>query len=908
MTAAQTVSDSRDGESLNVVERPPEDIIHEGQTFASFEALEEAVREFERATLQKYFKSEARTLVSAAKKGIKRAGDNGSFKYYSCLWLCVRGGKSFCRSRGERKSRTIRIGCPALIRTRISNCGRAFRVVQVIYGHNHGASPEVFHQLQTKQAGVKHDDPQKKSKYIKKKSRLKDNAQAQLRELLSTVTGEGNELSLEESVDKISQLYADDLTVAVDDTNQCVGLSLCTAQMRALWRDFPELLTIESSSYVESLDLANVVHFLVADAMGELRPVMFAILIKSESTLYEWLLQEFVRQHPTAPTCTQICLVGRPYTEFHFVEEIFPATQVLWDPSQSINTFRIRVAAKAVHLSEAGRRAATEHFQKLVFCRSAEMKRVLREDFAAALAVPEAVQACYDHEWEPNYALWNMSRHPYDDAQHEYVLKRMQKLRRYSRAIVQNAAANMYAVFTKIADLYSLLDDLYKGDLLYHIVKVNQSRYQPKTSVDEAEFKYKALVTEFAYMYLKGQFSIFERGLKLMECTRMVTFTRVGDREIKVSTSKDSCTCMAYKVLRLPCAHLLSFRIGSQLDLYSEDLVDERWKRNNIRVEGDADTLVRLPLAAIDSDTTEQQNSCEIKDVQDLEVQIIQEVDQPEATQGEQMSIEAPSGSEELSCGATDEQALPGDIQVNEVQEVVHGDQTPAEDGSPAQETPSSTAATDSRDQILPSSAGPSGHNKKASSTELKHQMDGRRPRHKDASGSALTRAPRQYRERRKKIEELCAELCAVGSGVWGSLFSLRMGVLRDILEAWQDGEEVCVQRVHYESASDGRLPQQLQSHEQTQHPVRDGNAGQLVAVLDTASSASVSSYVSDQQATRSGTPTVLRYNPIVQVKGSQQMYFVNSDDNSVQLVDNYPNQMYTIDAADDPGDDMLMQ
>lgn len=66
----------------------------------------------------------------------------------------------------------------------------------------------------------------------------------------------------------------------------------------------------------------------------------------------------------------------------------------------------------------------------------------------------------------------SVSRHPYDDAQHEYVLKRMQKLRRYSRAIVQNAAANMYAVFTKIADLYSLLDDLYKGDLLYHIVKV----------------------------------------------------------------------------------------------------------------------------------------------------------------------------------------------------------------------------------------------------------------------------------------------------------------------------------------------------------------------------------------------------------------------------------------------------
>lgn len=168
-------------------------------------------------------------------------------------------------------------------------------------------------------------------------SRLKDDAQTRLRELLSSVTGDGHELSLEESVDKISQLYgepslnrhyaekpneynqtarwlhcedpirfpidflflfcfpADDLTVAVDDTNQCVALAFCTDQMRVLWREFPELLTIESSSYIESLELANIVHFLVADAMGELRPVMFAVLLKSESNLYEWLLNEFVR-------------------------------------------------------------------------------------------------------------------------------------------------------------------------------------------------------------------------------------------------------------------------------------------------------------------------------------------------------------------------------------------------------------------------------------------------------------------------------------------------------------------------------------------------------------------------------------------------------------------------------------
>lgn len=95
----------------------PESIIFEGQKFKTFEELEEAVCRFEYLTYHKYFKAEARTLQSAMRKGIKRVEDNGKFKYYSCLWLCVRGGKPFCRSRGERKSKLV-----------LSSYGRHFQV------------------------------------------------------------------------------------------------------------------------------------------------------------------------------------------------------------------------------------------------------------------------------------------------------------------------------------------------------------------------------------------------------------------------------------------------------------------------------------------------------------------------------------------------------------------------------------------------------------------------------------------------------------------------------------------------------------------------------------------------------------------------------------------------------------
>lgn len=130
---------------------------------------------------------------------------------------------------------------------------------------------------------------------------------------------------------------------------------------------------------------------------------------------------------------------------------------------------------------------------------------MIKEEFTAVLSISEVVITHFEEVWEPKYRLWNMSTHPYDDSQHEYVLKRMLKLKRHIKTIMTNSAPTHYSIFTRLVELFEILDDLYYGDVLDKLMKVNQSRYQPKTAVDEAEFRYKGLITEFADMYLKGK-------------------------------------------------------------------------------------------------------------------------------------------------------------------------------------------------------------------------------------------------------------------------------------------------------------------------------------------------------------------------------------------------------------------
>lgn len=63
------------------------------------------------------------------------------------------------------------------------------------------------------------------------------------------------------------------------------------------------------------------------------------------------------------------------------------------------------------------------------------------------------------------------------------------------------------------------------------------------------------------------------------------------------------------------------------MDLYDERLVHDRWKRNNIRIHGDPEKLVRVPITAHD-DVIEQEEDEVGKDTleENMEIQVLEEV------------------------------------------------------------------------------------------------------------------------------------------------------------------------------------------------------------------------------------------------------------------------------------------
>lgn len=76
-----------------------------GSKFATFDELEDAVKEYSRQSYVQYYKRECRMVAAAKRKGIRRH-INENISVYQVQYHCIKGGRTFkSPSKGDRATR-----------------------------------------------------------------------------------------------------------------------------------------------------------------------------------------------------------------------------------------------------------------------------------------------------------------------------------------------------------------------------------------------------------------------------------------------------------------------------------------------------------------------------------------------------------------------------------------------------------------------------------------------------------------------------------------------------------------------------------------------------------------------------------------------------------------------------------
>lgn len=87
----------------NEVEIPQSKSFVVGETFRSFEEVENRLKEYEQANYVQFWKRDARTVENAKKQINRHLHDR--IKYYEIVFCCIHGGKKFVSNgQGKRSS------------------------------------------------------------------------------------------------------------------------------------------------------------------------------------------------------------------------------------------------------------------------------------------------------------------------------------------------------------------------------------------------------------------------------------------------------------------------------------------------------------------------------------------------------------------------------------------------------------------------------------------------------------------------------------------------------------------------------------------------------------------------------------------------------------------------------------
>ncbi|CAH1967293.1 unnamed protein product [Acanthoscelides obtectus] len=545
-------------------------VLEEGKAFKSLHELEEFIKNVESDQYIQLYKRDSKKISTMLKSCPKKCNNaNRDLIYYLLTYACYKGGQNF-KSRGEgiRKCSTFRDDCPMRLTFRLSPDGQKLVLTKVDNVHNHDLDKTMF-SLLPKQRRLNTDE-KKEVLRLKKlkcsKTLLKDYMQNKTGKKLSlsdisNVRSTSTKDDLAEVLEYLEGQPESHVHAVTDAENVLQGIFFQNQQMADYFCTYPELLVIDSTFKVTKSN-TRLYMFLAADGNGEWLVVGSFITHNENPDFIVCMIRVFKLQNPSWVR-TQTIFTDKVSTERKLVSQEFPHAKVRYCP---YNISKVFESGLTKGITYSDRDTVLRVFKKLSSSKNSEQYKK-NYDSLVDIDLP-AVIRYFNENWH--------------NCQEEWVFYREKEGFLYD---IPNTH-QLHLFMQKIRPLYSLHinhQDFYK-DLLRFLETTHNERRQKavqmmyrnkSTSIapNSAEDQYFRQLTPFAFKFVKKSIED-SQSMKLVEYDKIYFVDGT-----KMTVDAEQCQCDFYKHTTIPCQHIFKYRSIKNMELYSENIVPRRFKR-----------------------------------------------------------------------------------------------------------------------------------------------------------------------------------------------------------------------------------------------------------------------------------------------------------------------------------------
>nr|CAH7743642.1 unnamed protein product [Callosobruchus chinensis] len=581
--------------------------LKKGKAFKSLQDLEEFIKDVENEQYIQLYKRDSKKISTMLKSCPKKCNNaNRDLIYYLLTYACYKGGQNFkSRGEGKRKCSTFRDDCPMRLTFRLSPDGQKLILTKVEDTHNHDLDKTMF-SLLPKQRRLNTDEKKEilRLKTLKcSKALVQDYMQNKTGKKLSlsdisNVRSTSTKSDLSEVVDFLEGQPESYVHAFTDANNVLQGIFFQNKQMMNYFSTYPELLVIDSTFKMTKSHIQLYV-LLTADGNGEGLVVGSFIMQNENPDLVACMVRVFKTQNPCCMR-TEIVLTDEVLTERKLLAQEFPDANLRYCPYNILKTFESSVTTRQMRISYSERDTVLSIFKKLASSKN-----------------PEQYKECYDSLIDLNLpAVTKYFNDNWHNCQEEWV-----QYLEEGRCLHGVPTTHQLQLFTqKIRPLYSLhnnLQDFYKDFLDFLETTHNERKqkaiqmiYKNKSTTiapNSAEDQYFRQLTPFAFKYIKKSIEDSE-GVQLVECDGTYYVAGTG-----ITVNAERCQCDFNKHTRIPCQHIFKYRSSQNLEMYSDKMVPNRFKRQlyleNYKSKVYAADAIKVEIRGVDADSADDEDN-----------------------------------------------------------------------------------------------------------------------------------------------------------------------------------------------------------------------------------------------------------------------------------------------------------
>ncbi|CAH1738143.1 unnamed protein product [Aphis gossypii] len=315
---------------------------------------------------------------------------------------------------------------------------------------------------------------------------------------------------------------------------------------------YPEVVFADAT--YKLLDLRLPVYVLMTeDGNGQSEIAAIGLLVNEEEITLRWFFETFKKYNPISAK-TRVYITDKDMKERNVIKQVFPNAALTICLFHTLKTFNREITCDKRNITPNERDTAKEIIQNIIYCKSElEYDKLYKHLKTVA---PETVIEYYNKNWHGIRDEWVIGM-TYMTG--NFMNKTNNRLESFNGKL-----KSVISCFSTLEDFVEKLFIVLKCVRLErdkNAVKLVQKHPIQTTQTPELH-NYYDLLTPYAFNFLKKQFEY-----------------DVEYNTLK-NTTENTCSCIFYNSMRLPCRHIFKLRKQSLTPLFDADLCDKRWTRN----------------------------------------------------------------------------------------------------------------------------------------------------------------------------------------------------------------------------------------------------------------------------------------------------------------------------------------